>query len=215
MCGRFYIDDETAREIQKLVRTTEDKIQRAIAEVGLNLPKDVHPGEFAPVLNRGIDGSALCCEWQKWGFQGWKSDGTKEQRTPGKRGTLIFNARCETVRERPMFREHMLRHRIIVPASGFYEWNRQKEKFTFTGKDRKVLFLAGIYRPTEQGKSFVILTTGANVSMQDVHDRMPLILEEEEIEDWLYRSDQAEKLLQKVPCELAGKTEYRQMGLFE
>lgn len=210
MCGRFFIDDETAREIQRLVRTTNDKMQAAVSESGLRIAaEDIYPSGKAPVLSADKSGSGICCEWQKWGFQG-RVPGKKEQT-----GTLIFNARCETVTERPMFRDHIACHRIIIPASGFYEWNRQKEKFTFTGRNKKVLLMAGFYKLTEAGKNFVILTTGANASMQAVHDRMPLILEEADVEDWIFRREKAEKLLQKVPGELVSATEYRQMGLFE
>lgn len=210
MCGRFFIDDETAREIQRLVRTTNDKMQVAVSESGLQLAsEDIYPGGTAPVLSADRSGSGIYCEWQKWGFQ---------SRMPGisdKAGTLIFNARCESATERPMFREHVARHRIIIPASGFYEWNSRKEKFTFTDRNKKVLLLAGFYKLTEKGRYFVILTTGANASMQAVHDRMPLILEEADVEDWLFREEKTEKLLQKVPQELMSATEYRQMGLFE
>ena len=114
-----------------------------------------------------------------------------------------------------MFKDSILHRRAVIPASGFYEWNRQKEKHIFTRKDAKALFMAGFYKLTEKGKCFVILTTQANASMEPVHERMPLILEEDEITDWIYQDDKTEELLHKVPCQLACSAEYKQMGLFE
>lgn len=208
MCGRFYVDEDTAREINKIIRTTEDKIRQAAVESELQLSaKDIHPARSAPILIAGKSG--ISYEWQHWGFQGRQHPGTR------KSGTLIFNARSETALERPMFKESVLHRRAVIPASGFYEWNRQKEKNIFTRKDAKVLFMAGFYKLTEKGKCFVILTTQANASMEPVHERMPLILEEEEINAWIYQDNRTEEFLHKVPCQLECRAEYRQLGLFK
>lgn len=208
MCGRFYVDEDTAREINKIIRTTEDKIRQAAVESELQLTaKDIYPSGSVPILVAGNFG--ICYEWQHWGLQGRKQPGTR------KNGTLIFNARSETALERPMFKDSVIHRRAVIPASGFYEWNHQKEKYIFTRKDEKVLFMAGFYKLTEMGKCFVILTTQANASMESVHERMPLILEEDEINAWIYQDDKTEELLHKVPCQLECRTEYRQMGLFE
>lgn len=61
----------------------------------------------------------------------------------------------------------------MIPAAGFYEWSRQKEKNTFYRKDGKPLYLAGFYDRFDKEDRFVILTTVANASMRPVHDRMP------------------------------------------
>ena len=207
MCGVYYVDDDTAREINRIVKTTEDKIKRATREADLQLQaKDIRPTDRAPILIAGKDG--ICYEWLNWGFQGGRQPEIKG-------GTLIFNARSETALERPMFKESVLHRRAVIPASGFYEWNRKKEKNIFTRKDTKVLYMAGFYRLTEKGKRFVILTTQANASMELVHDRMPLILEEDEMTDWLYQDDKTEEFLHKIPCQLDCRTEYRQLGLFD
>lgn len=204
----FLGDEDTAREINRIIRTTEDKIRQAAAESELQLSaKDIHPAGSAPILLAGNLG--ISYEWQHWGLQGRQQPDTR------KRGTLIFNARSETALERPMFKDSVLHRRAVIPASGFYEWNGQKEKHIFTRKDAKALFMAGFYKLTEKGKCFVILTTQANASMKSVHERMPLILEEDEITEWIYQDDKTEELLHKVPCQLECRTEYKQMGLFE
>ena len=78
-----------------------------------------------------------------------------------------------------------------------------------------MLYLAGIYDLKENERRFVILTTQANESMKDVHDRMPLILEEEEVDTWIRDASEAEKMLQKVPPSLERFQEYEQMSLFD
>ena len=152
MCGRYYVDDETAREIEKIVRSVDEKLKKEATQSSKFQTKDIHPTESAPV--------------------------------------------------------------IVAAAAGFYEWNKQKEKSTFTRKDSPVLYMAGIYTKYEDEDRFVILTTAANESMEPVHDRMPLILEENEILPWLTERSKTEVFLRKTPCRLNRSTEFEQITLF-
>lgn len=201
MCGRYYVDDETAREIEKLIRQVDEKLrQESMAALKRIAEKDIYPTQMAPVLEGG--GACLRCRWQRWGFPGFQEK------------QVIFNARCESAMEKPVFRDSIRHGRMVVPAAWFYEWNRRKEKNTFCRKDRPVLFMAGCCRQYEDGVRFVILTTGANASMKPVHDRMPLILEEDEIAPWILDERQAEHILHKMPCLLERRTDYEQLTLF-
>lgn len=201
MCGRYHVDDDMAREIEKLVwqldeRKREDSLQ-AIRRI---VAGDIYPGKDAPALS--AEDGFVRCGWQQWGFPGFE----------GKK--LIFNARCESVPEKPMFRDGILHRRIVIPASWFYEWNPQKEKNTFFRKDMPILFMAGLGRRYEDGEHFVILTTAANASMAPVHERMPLILERQEIAGWMLDGTKTEGILHKTPCLLERKTDYEQLSLF-
>lgn len=201
MCGRYYVNDETAREIEKLVRQMDErKRQESLQAAGRIVAADICPGKDAPVL-LGRDGT-ISCRWQHWGFPGFE----------GKK--LIYNARCESALDKPLFRESLLHRRIVIPASWFYEWNPRKEKNTFCRNDMPILFMAGFCRQYKDGERFVILTTAANDSMKPVHDRMPLILERQEIEEWMFRDAKTESFLHKIPCLLERKTEYEQLSLF-
>ncbi len=193
MCGRYYVDDETAREIERLVLQMEQKLKH---EGGM----DIHPTDVAPVLS--AEGLSLSCQMQRWGFQGFH----------GKQ--VIFNARCESVLEKPTFRESVTHRRVVIPATWFYEWNRVKEKNIFYRKEEPVLFMAGCYHRFEDGNHFVILTTAANAAMQPVHDRMPLILEREEISEWILNGSKTETFLHKRPCLLERRADYEQISLF-
>lgn len=201
MCGRYYVDDETAAEIEKLLRQMDErKRKESLQAVSRIASGDIYPGKAAPVLS-GQDGS-VCCKWQYWGFPGFE----------GKK--LVFNARCESVLEKPMFRDSILHRRIVIPAAWFYEWNSRKEKNIFCRNDMPILFMAGFYRSYEDGERFVILTTAANASMEPVHDRMPLILEQQEVAEWIFGDTKMEGILHKIPCLLERKTEYEQLSLF-
>lgn len=193
MCGRYYVDDETAREIEKLVRDLDRRLK-------MERTGDVFPSQNAMILKG--EGNHLAAEQMRWGFPGFE------------KGKLLINARAETALERPTFRESVQDRRCIIPARGFYEWNKSKEKFTFERKDEPVLFMAGCYNRYEGQERFVILTTDANPSVAPVHNRMPLILEPEELGDWVLDDQVAESLLHKTPVLLEQRAEYEQMRLF-
>ena len=240
MCGRYYVDDDTAGEIEKVIRQVTEKLQTQkagdregiVAErtagqweresvlqkqelwenKQLDIPfGDIYPAALAPVLGAGMETAGyrtLHCRMLRWGLPGYPPKGS------GKKGQVIFNARSETAMEKPTFREGIKNHRIVIPAAGFYEWNCKKEKFRFRRTDSSVLFMAGCFRHYEDGDRFVILTTAANASMEPVHDRMPLILEQDEITDWIWDGERTKHLLEKQPCLLERTTDYEQMTLF-
>lgn len=200
MCGRYYVDDETAREIERIIHIADEKVKR-ISSMELQLQaKDMHPTDTAPILMQS--GTGLGCSLQRWGFPGF--DGKQ----------VIFNARSESALEKKMFQESVEHRRIVIPATWFYEWNHKKEKSTFYRKDRKVLLMAGIYSRYQGENRFVVLTTAANESMKPVHDRMPLILEENEIMSWIFDEVKYREILLKTPCLLERKSEYEQLSLF-
>ena len=130
-----------------------------------------------------------------------------------KGNNLVINVRTESVMDKIVFRNGLLYHRIQIPASGFYEWKRLKEKNTFTRPDAPVLYMAGFCDWFENEKRFVILTTKANASMEKTHDRMPLILEKEQLADW-FDDKKMEQLLQHTPVMLKREAEYEQQSLF-
>lgn len=108
-------------------------------------------------------------------------------------GGRMFNARSETIGEKPAFREAFASRRCLVPASGFYEWRRQgreRQPFYFTAADDRLLALAGVwarweYPGGEAIESCSILTTGANALMNPIHHRMPVIIPPPARQAWL------------------------------
>ncbi|OUO30419.1 DUF159 family protein [Lachnoclostridium sp. An298] len=193
MCGRYYVDDETAREIEKLVRELDRKLK--IERTG-----DVLPSQNAMIIKR--EGNHLAAEQMAWGFPRFDGKG------------LLINARAESATERKTFRDSVQHRRCIIPAKGFYEWDKSKEKFSYERYDAPILFMAGCYNKYQDQEGFVILTTQANPSVSPVHDRMPLILEPMELKDWVLDDRATEYLLNKTPVLLKTHAEYEQMSLF-
>jgi putative SOS response-associated peptidase YedK len=105
-----------------------------------------------------------------------------------------FNARAETVAEKPMFRDAFQRRRCLIPISGYFEWVMApdgKQPFYFTRADAAPITVAGLWDEwtnPETGaplRSCTMIITGANDFTRKVHDRMPVILEPESFAPWL------------------------------
>jgi putative SOS response-associated peptidase YedK len=118
--------------------------------------------------------------------------------TKGRASSHMFNARAETVAVRPPFRGLLAKHRLIVPADGFYEWRRgpgtTKQPFYIRRTDGRPLALAGLWstwhdpeepQEAEPLRSATILTTAPNELLGQIHDRMPVILPETDWDHWL------------------------------
>lgn len=115
-----------------------------------------------------------------------------------------FNARAETVAEKPMFRSAFKRNRCIIPASGYYEWTAtsdgKKQPHYFTRRDGDIISIAGLYeewKVPETGKllhSCTMIIGAANEFVSPLHDRMPIILERNQFSTWLSGSAGTEML---------------------
>lgn len=122
----------------------------------------------------------------KWGLvPSWAKDTSM--------GARLINARSETVGEKPAFREAFKRRRCIIPADGFYEWQRsagRKQPYYFSMPEGRPFRFAGLRESWKghQGEvleSCTILTTEANESVRVAHDRMPVILHASDYDLWL------------------------------
>lgn len=108
-------------------------------------------------------------------------------------GARMINARSETVTEKPAFRAAFKRRRCLVPANGFYEWQKQgkgKQPFYITTPDGAPFAIAGLWEYWEGAdgsalESCTLLTTSANTLMAPLHDRMPVIVAPEDYAQWL------------------------------
>lgn len=197
MCGRYHVAPELGEEMRQ-------KLSPGIFGTGGPYgmqDRDIRPSDAAPVLIGGA-GRRLCVEVQRWGFLN------------GQGGGLVFNARAETALKKPMFQSAAESRRAVIPASFFYEWNRNRDKLAFFRKEGGPLFMAGFYSRFEDGNRYVILTTEANESMVRTHDRMPLILREDEVEPWIFDRQRTEEFLCGRPGPLSVQTDYEQLSLW-
>lgn len=182
MCGRYSLfTEEENQEIMRIVRSIGQRYPENAMKQG-----EIFPTNQAPILQ--ADGSQIIPELCTWGFPRFHAKG------------VIINARSETANERPMFRKSLHMRRCVVPSTGFFEWSQdaQKLKYRFRLPDQDVLYMAGIYNEFQGKSRFVILTTRANLSMMDIHNRMPIILPSDKVEDWIMTEEFAVPYLHAV-----------------
>ena len=168
MCGRYNFSKDSSSQ---MVQAVLENLQSRQIEVKTG---EVFPGDVAAVIasNRKLEPQAF---GMKWGYQ-----------LPD--GKLIFNARSETAAQKAMFADGMRQRRCLVPADSYYEWQKTgqgKKKYEITPTDVNGFFLAAIYS-IEQGKPvFSILTKDPVESIAFIHNRMPVILPNDAMKDWL------------------------------
>jgi len=96
-----------------------------------------------------------------------------------------------------MFKKCLAEKRCVIPTTGFYEWDSAKKKYLFQLPEAPELYLAGLYNDFAGEQRFTILTTAANASIADVHNRMPLVLPKEDISPWLQNTSAAVRILNR------------------
>lgn len=180
MCGRYYVDDETSREIRKILEQLDAKYENNHRKTG-----EIFPTETVPVLAAFHD--RIEPELSAWGFPNFYNKG------------VIINARAETVLDKKSFRESVMSRRCVILSNGFYEWDGSKKKFLFKQEDSDILYMAGIYNFYKEECRFVILTTEANESMSEVHNRMPVVLKEDDVKKWILDNNSTSRILSQVP----------------
>jgi putative SOS response-associated peptidase YedK len=205
MCGRYYVDQEEDQiEIRKIINELNQRYRERSSMPALK-KGEIFPTDQAAVLigsktSQGFESelslpAGAQPEIMKWGFPGFG-------RTP----RVQINARSETAAEKPMFKNAVLKGRLLVPASAWFEWQKPaKTKMRISLADSRLLLMAGLWRSfrTETGEwqnSFVIITRPAEQKIAMIHDRMPLIMPAVLSALWLNDTDAALHLLQQPPA---------------
>ncbi|MFC2661960.1 MAG: SOS response-associated peptidase [Eubacterium sp.] len=194
MCGRYYVNQGIIGGLE----SDFPEIRAALSEMyaGRFGDKDIVPGMSVPVLYDA--GGRTVCDLMSWGFP-----------DSHEKGSLIINARSETLDEKPMFRDALQHHRCIAPAAGFYEWTKEKEQVRYTWEAAPVIYLGAVFRMIQNVLRFVIITREANSSVRDVHGRMPLLFSTQDALRWIGGEENYSGLLE---YELPELTEHRAEG---
>ncbi|KAA3608999.1 MAG: SOS response-associated peptidase [Planctomycetota bacterium] len=186
MCGRFTLRS-TVKDISRLFQLR------------------LFP-EWTPRFNIAPSQSILCLDqkgdsrqpaWRRWGLiPAWSKDPSQALR--------MSNARAETVDRKPAYRQAFRQRRCLIPADGFFEWQKTpsgKQPWFFTLKETPLFAFAGLWErwTSPQGEvieSCTLLTTEANALMAPIHHRMPVILPLETVDLWLDSKHQERQALQ-------------------
>lgn len=194
MCGRFLFIAEA--ELAEIVHEAEKRLQAA------NIPYSVKTGtifptNFVPVLyakeGQMVSGGGF------WGFTNHLVRENAAREREGKKPLkpkAVFNTRAETAATNGFWRSSFASRRCLIPTSGFFEWQHTgkdtTQEFLFTLPSQPITMAAGLWRLERDEATglklphFSMLTTRPNASIQDVHDRMPVVLRPDEYDQWLH-----------------------------
>ena len=191
MCCRYWTDESPelrpiVEEMNRspLMKKWQDKVK--VKSYG-----EIFPTDVVPVIAPNRSGLRTVYP-MKWGYSG---------------KSLLMNARSETAAEKLTFREDWVRHRCIVPASWYFEWEHYPgsdgkkhtgDKYMIHPKDSAVTWLCGLYRIENGLPVFVILTREPGEALRFLHDRMPLIMPEELVTEWIRPDRKPEELLPRA-----------------
>jgi putative SOS response-associated peptidase YedK len=197
MCGRFTLH----HHVEKIVRRFD------IEDLAFPLESryNIAPGEMVGSIAAGLGRNTLGAF--KWGLI---PSGSQEGSNP------LINARIESLGQQKHFKESLEQRRCLIPVDGFYEWKGRKSPFYFQRRDRDLFAFAGIWdewkRPDDPlgvtVRRLTILTTEANDLVNPIHDRMPVIVPQENERLWLDPSI-------KSPADLRQLVEFKWGNLFE
>jgi putative SOS response-associated peptidase YedK len=179
MCSRYFLDADGNVIAYTFNVPVHDRIRKRF---------NIAPTQEAPVIRVNAAGGREVA-MLRWGLvPSWSKDPAA--------GNRMINARSETAAEKPYFRSAFRSRRCVVPATGFFEWKGEpgrKQPFAITAADQPLFGFAGLWE-TWHDKSkpeapaletFTILTTGPNEAVAAIHDRMPVILPADRVQDWL------------------------------
>lgn len=198
MCGRF-LNTHPSREIARAFRAMMDQLAFESFATW-----NIAPSQPIRAVRVGEEGRVLTA--LQWGFVPFWAKSLDDAQKP-------INARGETVATSGMFRAAFAKRRCVIPASGFYEWQkvegrRTKQPFAIlpTGEDGMFAF-AGVWDRWGGGDELdtcAIITTTPNEVMKPIHDRMPVILSRDAVDEWLAEDAEPDRLRALLaPCDPA------------
>ena len=191
MCCRYWIDEspELRPIVEEMMRSP--LVWKWQKNVRIQTRGEIHPADVAPVIAPNRSGKQAVFP-MKWGFH---------------EKSLIFNARTESAADKQAFRDAWRGRRCVIPASWYFEWEHLTDssgrkipgtKYLIQPKGARLTYLCGLYRIENGFPVFVVLTQEAVEELRFIHERMPLILPEELIGEWIRPDADPEKLLSRA-----------------
>lgn len=202
MCGRFTLKTPLDQWGQLLLPLLDIEVAKANWVPRYN----VAPTQNIVAIAVDCESAERFTDYFRWGLvPSWAEDLSI--------GNRMINARAETISEKRSFTGPLKSRRCLVIADGYYEWKTEgklKQPYWIHPADGSVFAMAGLWETNRRAtgepiKSCTIVTTSANEKLADVHDRMPVVLiDEEAVQSWLSENlsvDEAKDLLKSAPEE--------------
>jgi putative SOS response-associated peptidase YedK len=173
MCGRF------------VVCYTEEDLSNTfniVNHIDIHSNYNVTPLSDIPVIIESLANEGYKADFMQWGLIPYWS---KDESIANK----LINARAETISTKPSFKRSFQKRRCVIPASGFYEWHTKTKQPFYIKPNTGLLSFAGIWDEwrAHSGhivKSCAIIITVPNDVLQNIHNRMPVILSDEDVKTW-------------------------------
>jgi putative SOS response-associated peptidase YedK len=178
MCGRY--------RLSRRKQLVEEYFDSVSGEEDWSPRFNIAPTQPVPVVRQNPNEPIRELSQMRWGLiPAWSKDTSGAAR--------MINARAETARTKPAFRDALMLRRCLIPADGFYEWQKTgkaKQPYCFEVNDGELFAFAGIWdrwKDPSGGwiKTCSILTTTPNAVTSAVHDRMPVIIDPDSFDPWL------------------------------
>ena len=195
MCCRYWADESPViREIVEEMNKSP-LVEKWHKTTGITTYGEIRPTNVVPVIASNRSGEKSVFP-MKWGYTG---------------RTLLMNARTETAPEKATFRDAWASHRCIVPASWYFEWEhilgndgkkRTGDKYLIQPKGSSMTWLCGLYRIEDGLPVFVILTREPGEEIRFIHDRMPLIMPGDCVDEWIRPDAKPEELVDAALTEM-------------
>ena len=193
MCGRFVLETP--------LKATAEIFNAQMAESLVTVPNfNICPSENISVLVSNSGKRKL--GQMRWGFVPHWCKSVAD-------GPLLFNARAETLAEKPAFRDACRKRRCLIPADGFYEWEKKvgskSKPFYVRRSDMQQMIFAGIWQFSGDSEDRIptctIITVPASEQISGIHNRMPLLIDPSDWAGWLGERQgiKAAKLMKTPP----------------
>ena len=191
MCCRYWADESP--ELRAIVEEMNRSplVDKWHKTTGIITSGEIRPTNVVPVIAPDRQGERAVFP-MKWGFSG---------------KSLLMNARSETAAVKPLFKDAWASHRCIVPASWYFEWEHLKlndgktktgDKYMIQPRNSTMTWLGGFYRIENGLPVFVVLTREPAEELRFIHDRMPLILPEQLVDEWIRPGAKPEELVKEA-----------------
>ena len=201
MCCRYYM--EMSPELRPIIEEANRSTlkERIVNKLGrpLVIEGEVRPTNIVPVIAPNRSGARAVFP-MVWGFSLPRSS------------SPMVNARVETASTKPTFKESWERRRCIIPASYYFEWEhlinaatgkaKTGDKYMIQPKGSEITWLAGLYRIEEmsgiQVPVFTVLTREPSEEIRFIHDRMPVILPREDVDNWIKPDSKPDEVIKNA-----------------
>ncbi len=214
MCMSLRIEPKEMAEVlikirkMSLAQEMSNKLGKSLIMSG-----DLYPADIVPVLAPNKYGNMAIFP-MAWGFT--------HKSTP----KLLANCRVETADSKPLWRDSWYRRRCVIPASLYYEWgypvyeddsrsmiehrNAKKVKYAIQTEGSNITYIAGLYRYEEhcdmQVPVFSVLTRESAGIVKDIHNRMPVILDKNSLQDWIRPDGEPRAIVEKALSNMVFET---------